>query len=176
MRASKGSPFQNVLNCLKFTSSLHFELLSIIFLSYFFKAQRILAILLVSAVNHTTKMFSMPQYEPPHDKTNRMACAPSEDSDQPGHPPSMIRVLAVCMKKAWVLSYQVSTQRILWSVIWLVLSWGDSYLSFFSSSLCHEIMVLSNIRPTKAQASLRIRLRCSHTWSMDEGSDQSSDI
>ena len=23
------------------------------------------------------------QYEPPHDKTNKMACAPSEDSDQP---------------------------------------------------------------------------------------------
>ena len=23
--------------------------------------------------------------EPPHDKTNKMACAPSEDSDQPGH-------------------------------------------------------------------------------------------
>ena len=29
-------------------------------------------------------------YEPPHDKTNKMACAPSEDSDQPGHPPSLI--------------------------------------------------------------------------------------
>ena len=24
--------------------------------------------------------------EPPHDKTNKLACAPSEDSDQPGHP------------------------------------------------------------------------------------------
>ena len=30
-------------------------------------------------------------------------CAPSEDSDQPGHPPSLIRVFAVRMKKAWVL-------------------------------------------------------------------------
>ena len=29
-------------------------------------------------------------YEPPHDKTDKMACAPSEDSDQPGHPPSLI--------------------------------------------------------------------------------------
>ena len=28
--------------------------------------------------------------EPPHDKTNKMTCAPSEDSDQPGHPPSLI--------------------------------------------------------------------------------------
>ena len=25
-----------------------------------------------------------------HDKTYKMACAPSEDSDQPGHPPSLI--------------------------------------------------------------------------------------
>ena len=29
-------------------------------------------------------------FEPPHDKTNKMACAPSEDSDQPGQPPSLI--------------------------------------------------------------------------------------
>ena len=34
-------------------------------------------------------------YEPPHDKTNKMACAPSEESDQPGHPSSLIRVFAV---------------------------------------------------------------------------------
>ena len=38
-------------------------------------------------------------------------CAPSEDSDQPGHPPSLIRVFAVRMKKAWVFSYQLSAQR-----------------------------------------------------------------
>ena len=30
------------------------------------------------------------QYELPHVKTNEMACAPSEDSDQPGRPPSLI--------------------------------------------------------------------------------------
>ena len=28
--------------------------------------------------------------DPQHDKTNKMACAPSKDSDQPGHPPSLI--------------------------------------------------------------------------------------
>ena len=27
--------------------------------------------------------------EPLHDKTNKMTCAPSKDSDQPGHPPSL---------------------------------------------------------------------------------------
>ena len=34
-----------------------------------------------------------------------MACAPSEDSDQSGHPASLIRVFAVRMKKAGILSY-----------------------------------------------------------------------
>ena len=36
--------------------------------------------------DHTTLVI-----EPPHDKTNEMACAPSKDSDQP----SLIRVFAV---------------------------------------------------------------------------------
>ena len=33
-------------------------------------------------------------YELPYDQTNKMTSAPSEDSDQPGHPPSLIRVFA----------------------------------------------------------------------------------
>ena len=49
-------------------------------------------------------------FEPQHDKTNKMTCAPSEDSDQPGHPPSLIRVFAVRMKKPWVPRYPVSAQ------------------------------------------------------------------
>ena len=47
-------------------------------------------------------------------------CAPSEDSDQLGHPPSLIRVFAVRMKKAWVVSYPLSGQRRLWS------DWADA--------------------------------------------------
>ena len=46
-----------------------------------------------------------------HDKTNKMDCVPSEDSDQPGHPPSLIRVFAVPMKKPWVLSFPFSEQQ-----------------------------------------------------------------
>ena len=64
--------------------------------------------------NKLTKLCSFYSYmihEPPHVKTNQMACAPSEDSDQPGHPHSLIRVFTVCMKKAWVLSYPLSAQR-----------------------------------------------------------------
>ena len=37
-------------------------------------------------------------------QNQQCGCAPSEDSDQPGHPPSLIRVFAVRMKNAWVLS------------------------------------------------------------------------
>ena len=55
-----------------------------------------------------------------HDKTNKLTCAPCEDSDQPGHPPSLIRVFAVRIKKAWVLSYQLSAQWSLW------LDWADT--------------------------------------------------
>ena len=64
-------------------------------------------------------------------------CAPSENSDQPGYPPSLIRVFVVRMKKAGVLSYPLSAQRRLWSD-WsdaqadLSLRWAHSHL------FCHE--------------------------------------
>ena len=75
---------------------------------------------------------STAKIEPPHDKTNKMACVPSEDSDQPGHPPSVIRVFAVCMKKAWVLSYPLR----LWSDLAdaqadLSLHWAHSHFVGF---------------------------------------------
>ena len=35
---------------------------------------------------------------PALDKTSKMTCVPIEDSDQPGHPPSLIRVFAVHSK------------------------------------------------------------------------------
>ena len=38
-------------------------------------------------------------YEPPHDKANKMAFVTSEDSDQPGHLPSLIRV---SLRTQWV--------------------------------------------------------------------------
>ena len=48
-------------------------------------------------------------------------CAPSEDTDQAGHPPSLIRVFTVRMKKACVLGYPLSTQHRLWS------DWADAH-------------------------------------------------
>ena len=82
---------------------------------------------LVTAARKYTKWAAL-------DKTN-CGCAPSEDSDQPGHPPSLIRVFAVHMKKTWVLSYLLSTQQRLWSD-WdaqadLTLRWAHSHFVGF---------------------------------------------
>ena len=52
-------------------------------------------------------------------QNQQSGCASSEDSDQTGHPPSLIRVFTVGMKKPWVLSYPLSAQRRLWS------DWAD---------------------------------------------------
>ena len=67
-----------------------------------------------------------------------MACAPSEDSDQSGHPPSMISAFAVCMKKAWVLSYPLSAQRRLLSD-WTDLSirWAHRSFRWFCREVAH---------------------------------------
>ena len=61
-----------------------------------------------------------------HDMTNPTnECVPSEDSDQPVHLSSLIRVFAVRMKKAWILSYPLSAQQ--WS------DWADAQVD---QSLC----------------------------------------
>ena len=80
--------------------------------------------------------------EPLHDKINKLVCVPSEDTDQPGRPPTLIKVFAVHMKKLWGLSYPLSAQRRLFrldgcpgwlefllgqQVIMLILSWGGSF-------------------------------------------------
>ena len=62
-------------------------------------------------------------------------CVSIEDSDQPGHPPSLIRVFTVHMKKPCVLSYPLSAQQRLWS------DWVDAKMS---------------VRPAKTQISLGI--------------------
>ena len=53
-------------------------------------------------------------------QNQQSGCAPNEDSDQHGHPPSLIRVFAVRMKKPLVLSYPLSAPRRLWS------DWADA--------------------------------------------------
>ena len=80
-------------------------------------------------------------------KTNKLACAPSEDSDQPGHPPSLIRVFAVRMKKSCVLSYPMSAQRRLWSVSAnaqadLSLCWAHRSFCWFCHEAAHLLLLL----------------------------------
>ena len=71
-----------------------------------------------------------------------MAYAPSEDSDQPGHMPSLFRVFAVHMKKAWVLCYPLSAQQRLLSD-WadaqadLSLHWAHMPFCWFCHEACH---------------------------------------
>ena len=72
-------------------------------------------------------------------QNQQMACAPSEDSDQPGHASSLIRVFVVRMKKAWVLSYPLSAQQRGWSdwanaLADLSLRWAHVSFCLF----CHE--------------------------------------
>ena len=50
----------------------------------------------------------MTTYEPPHGKINKVSCTPSEDLNQSGHPPSLIRIFAVRMTTPWVLSYPLT--------------------------------------------------------------------
>ena len=103
-----------------------------------------LSSIIISLVRKTNKL--------EHNKTNRMAYAPSKDSDQPAHPPRLIRAFAVRMKKAWVLSYPLSAQRRLWSD-WvdaqadLSLRWAHMPFCWF----CHKAaqMSWSTTKPTK---------------------------
>ena len=72
--------------------------------------------------------------ESQHDKTNKMTCAPSEDTDQPGQPPSLIRVFTVRMKKPWVLSCPMSAQRMP-RLIW-IFAGGTGHFVCFAGSYC----------------------------------------
>ena len=76
---------------------------------------------------HTIMKFRLwvEPYELPHDKTNKVACAPSEDSDQPGHPPSLIRVFAVRSEGLLELSFlhadsEDSDQTVGFVMAWLL--------------------------------------------------------
>ena len=67
-------------------------------------------------------------FELPHDKTNKMACASSEDPDQPGHPPSLISLH--CPHETYWAHCDVSDQT-----GWMPrLIWLQSFCWF-----CHEV-------------------------------------
>ena len=80
-------------------------------------------------------------YELRHDKTNKIS-VPSEDSDQPGHPPSLIRVFAVCWKGSKGPKLSSCGQR---RLVWLggCPGWSESSLS--AHSLCWFCHVAAHI-------------------------------
>ena len=72
-------------------------------------------------------------------------CTPSEDSDQPGHPPSLIRVFAVRSMDSWGPKISSCGQRRLWSD-WvdaqadLCLRWGHThFVGFVMSRLIERV-------------------------------------
>ena len=82
-----------------------------------------------SSLNKVTFIIFIWKFEPLHDTTNKMTCAPSEDADQPGHPPNLTKVCAVRMKKPLALSYPMSAHcensdqngripRLIWGFRW----------------------------------------------------------
>ena len=78
--------------------------------------------------------------EPSHDKTNKMVCVPSQDSDQLVHLPSLIRVFAVRLKKPWVLSYRLIAQWRLWSVFP-----GHTSFCWFCRLICETCGSILNV-------------------------------
>ena len=113
-------------------------------------------------------------------------CAPSEDSGQLGHSPSLIRVFVVRMKKAWILSYPLSAQRRLWSdsanaqadlslcwahmpFCWFCPGWSESSLGAHSfCRFCHVVAQIheKHIAYRSSQSEMTIRLN--RTTPMEE--------
>ena len=58
------------------------------------KLERVLIRNWYNQISYASYDINRERNKPQHDKTNKMTCAPSEDSDQPGHSPSLIRVFA----------------------------------------------------------------------------------
>ena len=95
-------------------------------------------------------------------------CVPSEDSDHPGHLPSLIRVFAVRVKNLGSLATHWAHRedsdqtgwmpRLIWvfagrTLILLVLSWGGSYAVWIRTFI---LMALGNIQSTQANTLLRL--------------------
>ena len=90
-------------------------------------AKRLQVIVIDFCVMNESKAFKVCQlelfhfpFELPHDKTNTATCAPSEDSDRPGHLPSLIGVFAVLSMSSYGTQVSSCGLRRLWS------DWADA--------------------------------------------------
>ena len=92
-----------------------------------------------SDVLTTTTITYYTRYEPQHYKTNKMACAPSKDSDQPGHPPSLI---SLCCPHEETLGPYLPVERTAKTLIrlWVCPGWSKSSLGTQSFCwFCHAV-------------------------------------
>ena len=94
----------------------------------------------LSVVLQSLQIVMLIRNEPPHDKTNKMAYLPSEDSDQPGHSPSLIRVFTVRLMASYGPKLSSYVQQRLWS------DWVDAqadlslrWVHIPFSCFCHEV-------------------------------------
>ena len=76
------------------------------------KQPMLLVLIRIALLREITRLY---WNEPPHDKTNKMTCVPSKDSDQPGHLPSLIRVFTVRSMGSEGPKVFSCRQRRLWS-------------------------------------------------------------
>ena len=95
--------------------------------------------------------------EPRHDKTDKMSVRPpSEDTDQPGHPPSLIRVFAVRMKNAWSLAthwlHCEDSGQTGWMprLIWVFAGWAYTHFVGFVMSRLKLNFILSRCARDKS--------------------------
>ena len=88
--------------------------------------------------------------------------APSEDSDQPGHAPSLIRVFAVRMKKAWALSYPLNASEDSGQTggcpDWSESSLGAQSLCWFCHVAVHFSLELLGYTPTTSALETTTRM------------------
>ena len=100
------------------------------------------------------------KYEPQYDKSNKMMCA-KQESDQPGHAPSLIRVFTAwrnigSLATLWVYSWSESLLARA-QVILLVLSWCGSYIFFnFKSYVNHSLISMFLSIATQSQLNNKI--------------------
>ena len=89
-------------------------------------------------------------------------CAPSEDSDQPGHPPNLISL--VRMKKPRALRYPLSGQRRLWSTqADLSLCWAHTHsVGFVMLWLIYRIQLPALLLRTSVCSDHFFHVRCIH--------------
>ena len=103
-------------------------------------------------VDSVMKVLNAVLCEPRHDKTSKMSVRPAK---------TLIRVFAVRMKIAWVLSYPLSAQR---RLIWLggCPGWSESSLGAHSVRwFCHVVAHL--YRKACSAESWRLSRHCPHS-------------